>query len=38
MLLSDTFTVRSDKIVGITVTRSDNNSERMIDLLRDALK
>ncbi len=34
MLLSATLNTVSDKIAGITVTRSDNNNERNIDLLR----
>lgn len=38
MLSNVTLNTVSDKIVGITVTRSDNNNERNIDLLREAIK
>lgn len=38
MLSNVTLNTVSDKIAGITVTRSDNNNERNIDLLREAIK
>lgn len=38
MLSNVTLNTVSDKIVGITVTKSDSNNERNIDLLREAIK